>query len=201
MGNKFKDGFDSTHVQVRTLEKIPSTRQRSWHKKDKGEPPPDWARNAFYVMSIAQNWYGKEWNVPGTKAGRRFCYLLEALREHFHNGKREEMELPADDSDRKAWAKRRAKLRVEWQRLRKYDAAYKRRVAQLEKDMGTRHEFMTPEDKRDFFLNAFLSHEVASAVRLDLAQLPKTPRELTLEELEQYSTLRSFHVIPRGAML
>src|SRR5216684_4511908 len=70
-----------TQGLVRTF-KQPSSRQRNWHKKDKGGPLPEWATDIGYIMTIAANWYGVRWCTPGTKDCQRFQCLLEAICQH-----------------------------------------------------------------------------------------------------------------------
>ena len=98
--------------QIRSF-RLPSRNERNWHKKDAGAPPPDWARDVLYIMTIAANWYGPEWCIPGTGGCRRFEHLLDAIRQHLYNGKCREKP-PKGDSCRPEWESRRAKCRVEW---------------------------------------------------------------------------------------
>jgi hypothetical protein len=147
---------DSQGFQVRTF-RLPSRNEKNWHKKDRGAPPPDWAKDVLCIMSIAANWYGPKWCVPGTEGWRRFEGLLEAIRQHLYNGKCLDKP-PKNDPRRREWESRRARCRVEWQRLREWSQAFADRVAKFERDTGTRRELMTPEEGRDFFLAVMRAH-------------------------------------------
>jgi hypothetical protein len=133
-----------------------STRERNWQKKGKGAPPPMWATDIVVLLNIAANWY--DLSMFHRKGWRRFENLLVAIHQHLYNGKCPVSELPKGDSRRKAWEARRAKCRVEWQRLNRFAAALKERTEKVERDTGTRLEVMTSEERIKFFFNALAAH-------------------------------------------
>jgi hypothetical protein len=85
---------------------------------------------------IALCWYGPYCDIPGQEGYKRYCLLLEAIRQHFYFKKSEEALLPKDDPRCKEWQSRRHKCRTEWQRLLKKGEA----LDQLERELETMRE-------------------------------------------------------------